>query len=90
VTTDELQRLMEALDEPQGFLRGKRPRDLRARPRPPSSARGNRRLGRCERAVRGLLEQAQSRSRHSGPLTRGARTRGRPPFVGDLLAYADI
>ena len=89
MSTDELQRLMEALDDLADFCEGNDPA-IFAQDRDPRVVRGDRRLGRWERAVRGLLEQAQSRSRHSGPLTRAARTRGPAPFVGNLLANAHM
>jgi len=81
VTSDELQRLMEALDDLADFCEGNDPATFAQDRDPRSGARGDRRLERCERAVRGLLEQAQSRSRRSGPLTRAARSGG-GSFVG--------
>ena len=76
MTSDELQRLMEALDDLADFCEGNDPATFAQDRDPRSGARGDRRLERCERAVRGLLEQAQSRSRRSGPLTRAARSGG--------------
>ena len=90
MTTDELQRLMEALDDLRDFCEGNDPATF-AQDRDPRVVREA--IAAWD-AVNALSEVFLSKLKaaHGIPAhLRGAPAHGgRPPFVGDLLAYADI